>query len=119
MKRIPPQLSKLVPVVIALIAAISVIVFIKTVLLPSVPQSTGSAAEIWMLEVVVILSVLGAFIYWEVLEGMQRILQVGQSSDKPHGDSHGVSPMTLVGSFGASVAIYLIALAWLKNVVVM
>lgn len=113
-----PKLSEFLPVILALLLAIGVVALIKWAFVPSIHQDSSELSEIWKLEVVVISAVLGAYLFSEILEGMQRILQQGhhtQSQDKP---PHAVSPFVLVSSFGASVVIYLAAFAWIKSVVI-
>lgn len=109
-----PKFSDLLPVVFAFVVAIAVIALIKWGLVPNSHEDAGELSEIWKLEVFVISSLLTAFILNEILEIVQRILPRNANTASQH-KPHGISPVVLVGSFGASVAIYLAASILIKN----
>lgn len=111
-----PKFTDLLPVIFAIFIAIAVIALIKWGLVPTSGQGTGGLADIWQLEVFVISSLLTAFIISEVLEIVQRIIGRGSRSVSRHEPAR-ISPMLLVKSFGASVAIYLAASTWMSNLV--
>lgn len=109
-RRAPSQ----VPILFALVVAISVISFIKFVLVPKLSQSSDVLSQIWILEVFVLLTIVGAFIFKEILEGTDQISQ--QDQEKNTHNTHNLSPFHLITSLGASVFIYLAAFTWLSKI---
>lgn len=106
--------ARLVSVAAAVLVAAGAIVFVKKVLVPVVPSSGKHG--IWMLECFVLLTIVGAFYYQEVMDGMEKVLRVIVGTTSPSSTApevHRISPFVLFLSLAASIAIYLAAQTWI------
>src|SRR6266851_4976628 len=102
--------------IIALVAASACVAFVKGFLIPKIGLE-AKAHDIWALEIVVILAIVAAYIYKEILHGMGTLLRHEKSAEKSSGKNVGVDPKVLMVSLAASVAIYLAALAVIGNAI--